>query len=1337
MQKLTVKAKGLYTYPNQISEVPSGSLAQADNVVIDREGVLEPRRGFNSLPGTLGTLSTNRSNQIFRFGDNVISHYGPLGAPTTLAFYSPTITITGNQTSASNVITDLNTVVGLYVGQYITISTIEQAFTGNIVLGSNTITNVISTRGLFVGQNVGGLGIPVNATISSITGSGPYAVTISSNATYTKLNSAFTSSNRNILGFINGTTITAISTNSITLSNNASISSRSFTFAPSAVDTTGDLINVSINGLLNGQTVEFSSSGTLPSGLLANTIYFVVNATDSSFQVSTVLSGQAVNLTTQGTGTHTLIARNYIQCYGWIDYAGMYNQPDTVTKLKSVEANNNVYFTTSTGIQKLDSLTSTIVEAGAPPGLDGFAILNNASTGFMPDNVQVAYRVVWGYEDLNKNLILGVPSQRILVANTSGETRDVDLNITIPQNVGTNYFFQVYRSGFSATANDEPNDEMALVYEANPDSTDLTNGFVTFTDRTPESLRNGAALYTSPSQEGILQANEPPPFAKDVALFKGSTFYANTKTKQNLTLSILSVSSQFSVFGDTTSVAGDTPTTITNLDYSITGTVTNGSNQITAVSDVSNLYVGQAISDATNSTFIPDGTVITQILNSTTIVVSANAIGTGTGDALIIGVVGIVIGQQISGTGIPANTTITNVFLATSIIGDTSSGSPTVINITSTSGLAVGQPITGTGIPSNTVIAGIPTGTSITLSKNATATNTAVTLTLPFAIQISNAATATNIQTTLSFKNGAGGIQLNDTITVAGTTYTAQLVENISNKQFKIFAQGSPAQNIADTAKSLVKVINRTTSPTPTIYAFYESGFQDLPGKILFQERVFGGGTFYATASSVAAGNAYSPNLPISGTSVASQNDQFGNGLYFSKTQQPEAVPLLNFTKVGSAHADILRIIPLRDSLFILKQDGVYRLTGNDPTSFVVDLFDSTTQILSADSAVPLNNLIFMLSKYGIVTVSDTGVTVISRAIEDKMLDLFETNLDSVKNLSFGIGYESDRKYIFFCVSTATDLYATQAYVYNTFTQTWTRWVLSQTCGIVQPSDDLLYFGDVSSNTFDIERKTRTFKDYTDSSFSVNLLGITGVTINGSPTISSISQDTSALFIGEFVSGIGIPANAQIIAISSSSTITLNTNCTASGTTSLLLNSGKTLILDSLSDVEVGDVLYQTDGRYSIITAIDTTTETITVKDYINNWVLGSSKILKAFESIVKYVPQTAENPGSIKQFREATLLLQIPFFNQVKLGFDTDLSSGTDNVLLNGIYGNQWGRFQWGNIPWGGTTKPIPIRTYVPQQKQRCSLINVTLTHREAYSYYRLNGISFVHNATSERVGV
>lgn len=1277
MQKLTVKAAGLYTYPNPLSQVPPGSLLTADNVVIDREGIIEPRRGFNVVSGTLGNGVSNRSAQLVSFGNFVLSHYGPLGAPTTMAFYAEPVTITGKVTSGSNIITNLTSISGLYPNQFISQDIETQQFNADVLTGTNTLLNVVSDVGIIVGYGIGGFGIPLNTTISSISGTGPYIITMSSNATATGQGLIFTATNQNLLSFPANTTITAVSTNSITVSANATQTSRSQTFAPSDVTTgTSGTIAIINHGFTDGQSLQFTSTVTLPGGLTVGTEYLANNVVPNSFSLTDV-NDNPITITSQGTGTHTVIQRAFLDSAGWIDYSGTLNQPDSSTKVRSIQTSGNLYVTSSQGIQKLDNITGGFVNAGAPDGLDGTAILNPGPTGFMTPNTQVAYRVVWGYKDANNNLILGVPSQRIILANTTVQSKNVDISITIPSTVTTAYFFQVYRSGFSSDSNTQPNDEMALVYEANPDSTDITNRFVTFTDETPESLRTGAALYTSPSQQGITQANNQPPFAKDVTFFKGSTFYSNTKTKQNFQLSLLAVSGTYSILGDTTNVSGDTPTTLANLTSSVTANTTSGSNILTSVSSTANLTVGQQIADDAGNTVIPSGTTITSI-GSAAITISNNALSSVTTQTIVLTVTGLFTGQIVSGTGIPSGTQVVQVytpFTTTATIPASSDPNPdTLVLVSNIAAFLVGQPIAGTGIPTNTVVASIDIANSkVVLSKTSTngSAQVGATITAGNGVQLSQAATSVNSQEVINFQNGTGGIKIGDVITIAGTSYTAAATEDISAKNFKIYAQGSPAQNINDTSLSLIRVINQTSAPTPTVYAYYLSASNTLPGQILFQERIFGGGTFFLTSS--ADGASFSPNLPTSGTTIASTNDVFVNGLYYSKTQQPEAVPTLNFTQVGSSNSAILRVIPLRDSLFILKDEGIYRLTGTDPTNFTIDLFDSTTKIKSAESAVSLNNVIFMLSEYGVVTVSDTGVTVVSRAIEDKFLTLFEQSSTKAANLTFGISYETERKYIIFCITNAADVTPTQAFVYNTFTNTWTRWILNQTSGIVHPQLDLLFLGNANDNTVNEERKLRTYTDYVDTSSDVNIISY----------------------------------------------------------------SGNQITIDNTTGVEVGSVLWQTPGRFSLVTAINLNTSVITVKDTISSWVLGNAAMLGGISSTIEYVPMTADNPGAMKQFRETTCVFLTPQFNHLTVGFSTDLSLGEETITLQGQYGLLWGLFQWGNVPWGGTVTPIPLRTYVPLQKQRCSQLNLSISHNEAYAFYRLTGVSFIHNDLSERVGI
>jgi len=64
----------------------------------------------------------------------------------------------------------------------------------------------------------------------------------------------------------------------------------------------GDTVNLNTHGLSNGDEVSFSVI-TTTTGIVINTIYFVVGATANTFQVASTLGGSALPLTTNGSGT--------------------------------------------------------------------------------------------------------------------------------------------------------------------------------------------------------------------------------------------------------------------------------------------------------------------------------------------------------------------------------------------------------------------------------------------------------------------------------------------------------------------------------------------------------------------------------------------------------------------------------------------------------------------------------------------------------------------------------------------------------------------------------------------------------------------------------------------------------------------------------------------------------------------------------------------------------------------------------------------------------------------------------------------------------------------------
>jgi hypothetical protein len=62
------------------------------------------------------------------------------------------------------------------------------------------------------------------------------------------------------------------------------------------------------HGLLVGQPVSFSTTGTLPIGLVAGTTYYIVNFTTNTFQVSATPGGSAINTSGTQSGIQSAIA---------------------------------------------------------------------------------------------------------------------------------------------------------------------------------------------------------------------------------------------------------------------------------------------------------------------------------------------------------------------------------------------------------------------------------------------------------------------------------------------------------------------------------------------------------------------------------------------------------------------------------------------------------------------------------------------------------------------------------------------------------------------------------------------------------------------------------------------------------------------------------------------------------------------------------------------------------------------------------------------------------------------------------------------------------------------
>jgi hypothetical protein len=161
--------------------------------------------------------------------------------------------------------------------------------------------------------------------------------------------------------------------------------------------------------------------------------------------------------------------------------------------------------------------------------------------------------------------------------------------------------------------------------------------------------------------------------------------------------------------------------------------VFNGYNNGVQALPINNLGIGTGITDFTLSDFTPNDANLWQF--------DSEFDASGSGYQTLLAHPGLnlndiasenntpVLGGDITGSSMSA----IGVFTA---VGDTTNGLPTVTLSATNLLVGAGQLVTGTGIPANTTVVSI-VGTTLTLSNNASATNTGVTLTFDNQVDVS------------------------------------------------------------------------------------------------------------------------------------------------------------------------------------------------------------------------------------------------------------------------------------------------------------------------------------------------------------------------------------------------------------------------------------------------------------------------------------------------------------------------------------------------------------------------------------------------------------------------
>lgn len=857
----------------------------------------------------------------------------------------------------------------------------------------------------------------------------------------------------------------------------------------------------------------------------------------------------------------------------------------------------------------------------------------------------------------------------------------LEITVSIPSEIiefknKVKFFFQLYRSDIVSNATistsvvRSPSDNHYLCLEYYPTDTDYTNKYIKYRDITPDNLKT-TPLYTNANDgEGILQTNDRPPISNDVVQFNDYTFYSNVRPLTYAKLQLLGVDYLLE------NSSGNTPLIINDIEY------------YPVVSSKKQLLIN--VDSAIDNDYI------------------------------------IIKGDY-------------NKYKFIFLSGDVS-------NIEYSNEYIV--------IPVYLPI-------SYTVEMKRTAFINAIKTVVFDFTYISTINSDISI---INNKEGIIGVACEASSNITFTEYEGT-GEDLVNRKFIISTNSSPAKAVTLTCESLIRVVNAYENSN--VIAYYLSSDSDLPGLMYFQSKnVEENIVIEWNIDDILYPNKKNVFLPslYNGNTYTSYREIIKNYIYYSKYQQGEHVPVNNYIPIGNKEYEILKIQQLRDSLFIFKEDGVYRLTGTS-APFTVDLFDSSLKLIAYDSVAVVGNFLFGFAKNGIFMMNDSSYKLISTNIDNLLLPLFPTYGSDFKTKTFGLGYESDNSYIIF-TQDITNSGNIIGYRYSLIFDSWTIYDIKATCGCIN-IDDLMYIGK-DNKKIAVERKLFNRTDYADNEYSytltVNNLESDNVIYMGElfnetlPEVGDVIVQEQSLSNEQFngllntLDGIDdfTYKNYSLLEVDYGNDILSNLN-----TLKQVLNMYESAVLNTILDFEgyntaaerynyIISVINSQLG-YNIIDAIPSTIECkitalngskiiLEKKDSALLLQLGIITLYKSIPCSFVYSPQSFNDPLSLKHFREITLMIEHRQLKGLSLTFSSDFMPNIVELdcSLDGYKAFGMGGFGLGTF--GGQSNYAPIRTFVPRTHQRCRYLNVGFKHFSAREQWGVAGLTLTGEISSTK---
>ena len=467
---------------------------------------------------------------------------------------------------------------------------------------------------------------------------------------------------------------------------------------------------------------------------------------------------------------------------------------------------------------------------------------------------------------------------------------------------------------------------------------------------------------------------------------------------------------------------------------------------------------------------------------------------------------------------------------AYSITGDTTSSSTTIANISSLNNVVIGQTITGSGIPAGTIVSSIG-ATSIVISNAATATATGVSLTVQATVPANSTqtfSTATGYAVMIPDATGSSTYAVGSiVITSAGEGYTSTPAITIDPPPVNI--------NFTGTLTSSSTTITALSSTTGLLagQSIYGNG---IPNSTTIVS--VGTGTLVMSNAATASGTGVS----IVAVSSASANQAKAIAVLQTSSVSNiviptgaggsgyNAAPIVNINGGGGTGATATAQVSngVVTSVVLVTRGTGYTSAPTvtfTPSTGVFVEFSSTGTLpapLTAGTAyrieTPLN------ASTGTYTIKNADYSDIN--ITGSPTGNFYVALTRAFSIKFNSNWSGD----FGGLQTGNAVYLASDYLLPTGVNNTTQY----------------YVRLINSSTAEL------YNSATNATSSPQ--SVTATTTNGSNSLTSVSPTTN-LAIGQKVTGTGIPQDSVITNISGS-TVTINNNATASGTTSIGVTIG-------------------------------------------------------------------------------------------------------------------------------------------------------------------------------------